>query len=228
MLAQPQSGKSLVYVTVNPEGYDANESYPMVILLHGYGAHMYDLASLAPAFDPRGYLYVCPNAPIPVLIGQGIVGYSWRPPRDDGSPPEAQHEQALRGERMLADFFGEVIERYRVPPGKVALVGFSQGGAMAYNMGLARPDLFAGVACLSTGINDPDTLRGRLPPRRTQPVFIAHGLQDNPDRARRSRDFLVAAGYTPEYHEYNMGHEISEEVISDLSPWLHKVLPSFQ
>jgi predicted esterase len=36
---------------------------------------------------------------------------------------------------------------------------------------------------------------------------------------------LTQAGYTPEYHEYNMAHEISSEVISDLTPWMEKVLP---
>ena len=40
-------------------------SYPMIILLHGFGAHMGDLASLAPAIDPTGYVYIFPNAPIP-------------------------------------------------------------------------------------------------------------------------------------------------------------------
>ncbi|MBI4197914.1 MAG: alpha/beta fold hydrolase [Chloroflexi bacterium] len=225
MLAQPQSSKSLLYVAILPEGYDPSRSYPLVILLHGYGAHMYDLASLAPSIDPRSYVYVCPNGPVPVMIGQGMMGYSWRPPRDDGGPPEAQQEQARRVEGMLGAFFGEVMERYKTPPGRAILIGFSQGGTVTYNLGLARPDLFAGIACLSTGIAEPELVRSRLPAQRAQPVFIAHGLQDNPDRARRSRAFLEEAGYKPEYHEYNMGHEISDEVLRDLAPWVHKLLP---
>lgn len=225
MLAQPQSGKALLYVTVLPEGYNPSARYPLVILLHGYGAHMYDLASIAPSLDARGYIYVCPNGPIPVLIGQGMMGYSWRPPRDDGGPAEAQQEQVLRVEGMLQEFFPEVMERYNTPPGKAALIGFSQGGTVTYNLGLAHPETFAGVACLSTGIADPDLVRSRLPVQRTQPVFIAHGLQDNPDRARRAKAFLEEAGYAPEYHEYQMGHEISEAVLRDLAPWVHRVLP---
>ena len=224
MLAQPQSGKSLLYVTILPEGYDPSRSYPLVILLHGYGAHMYDLANISPAIDPRSYVYVCPNGPIPVLIGEGMIGYSWRPGRDDGGPPEAQEAQARRVEGMLQEFFTEVMERYKTPSGRAALIGFSQGGTVTYNVGLARPDLFAGVACLSTGINNTDLVRSRLPVQRTQPVFIAHGTQDNPDRARRAKAFLEEAGYATEYHEYNMGHEISDAVLADLGPWVHKVL----
>lgn len=225
MLAQPQSSKSLVYLSIYPDEYDPNRSYPLVILLHGYGAHMYDLADLAPMLDTDNYIYVLPNGPIPVIVGQGVVGFSWRPARDDGGPPEAQEAQALRVDGMLQDFFAEVIERYKTPRGRAALIGFSQGGTMTYNLGLARPDLFAGVACLSTGIGDQELVRSRLPAERTQPVFIGHGLQDNPERGRRSRAFLEEAGYTLEYHEYNMGHQIIEEELNDLTPWLHRVLP---
>ena len=38
-------------------------------------------------------------------------------------------------------------------------------------------------------------------------------------------DFLKAEGYSPEYHEYPMGHEINQDVLNDLVPWLKRVLP---
>jgi len=44
--------------------------------------------------------------------------------------------------------------------------------------------------------------------------------------ARKSRDFLESEGYSPEYHEYPMGHEISQAVIDDMVVWLAKVLPA--
>jgi predicted esterase len=37
--------------------------------------------------------------------------------------------------------------------------------------------------------------------------------------------FLEDYGYAPEYHEYDMGHGISEDVLRDLAPWLQKTLP---
>lgn len=225
MLAQPQSSKTFVYVAVHPDNYDPARTYPLLFLLHGYGANMYDLVSVAPSIDRESYVYVFPNAPIPVLVGEGMVGYSWRPPRDDGGPEEAKRAQAEQVDSRLWEFFDEVTERYGPGPGNVLLAGFSQGGSMSYNLGLLRSDLFAGIAALSTGISNTDDLRDRLPQRRDQPVFIAHGLQDNPERARRSHDFLVEQGYSPEYHEYDIGHQITDAVVHDLSAWVHRILP---
>ena len=45
--------------------------------------------------------------------------------------------------------------------------------------------------------------------------------------ARQGIEFLRSKGYDPEYNEYSMGHEVSPEVISDLTVWVHKVLASF-
>ena len=38
MQIKEHSGKTLKYVTVEPDGYDPSGSYPVVILLHGFGA----------------------------------------------------------------------------------------------------------------------------------------------------------------------------------------------
>lgn len=225
MQAEPQSGRSLIYLTVYPDGYDDSKRYPLVILLHGFGANMYDLASLAPEIDPKSYLYVCPNAPVPILIGQGQLGYSWRPPQSTEGSTDGFRQQSARIEEQLEDFFQEVTDRYETAHGRVLLVGFSQGGGLTYRHGLPRPDTFAGLAALSCSVQDPDTLRDRLPQKRDQPIFIAHGLRDNPDRGRRSKEFLEAEGYAPEYHEYDIAHEISPQVVRDLTQWIQRVLP---
>ena len=45
------------------------------------------------------------------------------------------------------------------------------------------------------------------------------------EEGQGSREFLEAEGYSPEYREYAMGHEISQEVLRDVVPWIQKVLP---
>ncbi len=216
-------GESLTYLTVHPSNYRPEESYPLIILLHGFGADMHDLATLAPAIDHTGYVYVCPNAPVAFQIGPGMVGYGW------GARGATEDERSV--EDMLQTLFSEVIEQYKVSPGRVILGGFSQGAGMTYRCGLDRPDLFAGLIALSGAPRDLEQLRDHLPPQRTQSIFVAHGTDDPMvpvERARNAVAFLKAEGYTPVYNEYRMGHEIPPEVLDDLVPWIHTVLPPSQ
>ena len=194
----------------------------MLILLHGFGANMADLAGLGRSIDPMGYVYICPNAPIPVELGPGTVGYAWTPARGEATPEDDQ-----RAEEALAALIEEVMEQYGVEPGRAILGGFSQGGMMTYRCGLTKPDVFRGLAVLSSRLPDPDALRARLPAVRDQHIFIAHGTADtmiSVQDARESRRLLEEEGYTPEYREYSMAHEISPDVLDDLATWTHTVL----
>lgn len=217
------AGDGLHYLAIFPDDYDENARYPVIVMLHGFGANMQDLAGLAPSLNSRGYVYVCPNAPIPFELGPGMIGYGWHPPR--GQAAAEHYEQA---ETLLAAFLEQALAEFNAADGRALLLGFSQGGGMTYRMGLAQPETFAGLVALSASLPDPEVLRPRLPAQRSQPVFVAHGKYDqmvSMDSARRTREFLDAEGYPLEYREYDMGHEIPAEVLRDLTPWLERVLP---
>ena len=224
MEAREHQGTVLRYIVVEPDGFDPGRSYPLVVLLHGFGASMRDLVGLSPSIDRSGYLYIFPNAPIEMTIGPGMRGYAWTTIGPDSSPDEA-----VRAESMLEALIKEVRQRYGAGKGSMVLGGFSQGGMMTYRYGMPNPELFAGLAVLSGGVNGQEELRDRLPGRRDQPIFISHGTEDGVipvEEARRSLRFLGEEGYTPEYHEYAIGHEISHEVVQDLREWVRRVMPS--
>ena len=226
MQSEVRQGKGLKYLTVFPDGYNPESRYPLVIMLHGFGANMADLAGLAPAINSTGYLYACPNAPLTVDLGHGQRGYAWMSPRG-----QSTQEEVASAERLLGEFFDEVREGFHVAPGRAVLLGFSQGGGMTYRCGLQRQDMFAGLAALSATFPDPAELEDRLPDDRAQAIFIAHGRYDSmvsADSAARARRFLESAGYSPERREYDMAHEITAEVIADLVPWLAGVLPPLE
>ena len=153
MRAIERQGSTLTYLAIEPDDYDADALYPMVVLLHGFGAHMGDLAGLTPAIDPKGYVYICPNAPKQVQLGPGMVGYAWTQPGGAGGPEEAE-----AAEVMLEALFDEVMEAYRVEPGNLVLGGFSQGCMMSYRVGLPAPQKFRGVLALSGRVTDPSGL----------------------------------------------------------------------
>ena len=97
--------------------------------------------------------------------------------------------------------------------------------------GLPNPDIFKGLVVLSGVAPDEETIRDRLPEERTQPIFEVHGTKDmviDIEMARDTRKFLEAEGFSPLYKEYEMGHEINQDVLDDLVPWIHKVLPSLR
>ncbi len=226
MQGEQHEGSGLKYLTILPDEYDAGKDYPLLIMLHGFGANMQDLAGLAPVINRTGYVYACPNAPISFDLGGGHMGYGWMSPRGSATPEEVQEAETL-----LEAFFEEVFEQFKVTPGRSILMGFSQGGGMTYRCGLGRSDPFAGLAALSASLQDPEELESRLPEDRSQPIFVAHGRLDPmiaADRAQAARRFLEGAGYQPDYHEYDMGHEISVDVLNDLIPWMAKVLPPLQ
>jgi phospholipase/carboxylesterase len=216
-------GTSLRYLTVLPDDFHPDVTYPLIVMLHGFGAGMRDLAGLASVIARRGYVYACPNAPLEVSVGPGMVGYGWTPPGERRTPQDLQ-----RAEEMLEAFYVEVLEQYHTQPGGALLMGFSQGGGMTYRTGLGNPQRFAGLAALSAARAGVEELDSRLPATRSQPIFIGHGLTDpliSVDRAREARDYLVTAGYSPYYREYPMAHEISQQELDDLVPWIHQTLP---
>ena len=203
--------------------YEPQKAYPLIFLLHGFGANMHDLAGLASYIDSQNYVYLCPNAPLAVNLGPGLTGYAWTP-----MPGEKTLRDVQRAEDAVAGFVEEMLRLHGVEEGQALLGGFSQGGMMTYQVGLPRPGVFAGLAALSARIDEREEILERLPVERRQPIFIAHGLHDPLipiEAGRDSRDFLQQTGYKPVCREYPMAHQITEEVIENLSIWIGEVLP---
>ena len=223
MEAKQFEARSLHGLIVEPDDYDPSREYPLLVLLHGFGSNMSDLAGLTPALSRADYLYACPNAPLALDFGMGQTGYAWA-----NLYGESYEREAQAAENGLMDFVEEVAARYRIQEGRVGLGGFSQGGMMTYRAGLPRPDTFAALFALSARVVDPDSVHCRLPDRRDQPIFISHGSRDTMiplDDGMESRRLLQEWGYAPVYHEYDMAHEIRQEVVDDLVEWLRAVMP---
>ena len=222
MNAEVIEGGALDYVLVSPEGFAPDGDWPLVIMLHGFGANMYDLANLAPSIDPAGYVYAFPNAPYGLM---GMGGFSWAANRPGAVEPPGPERSV---EERLEALTEEILKRTGATTGKVVLGGFSQGAGLTLTHGLPRPDTFAGLVVLSGFFRDAEAVLPKLPEQRTQPIFLVHGRQDpvvSIDLGRETRAFLEGAGYAPEYHEYDMPHAVTPEVLRDLLPWLHAVLP---
>ena len=193
----------------------------MVVMIHGRGADMNDLADLAPMLDAAGGCrFVFPNAPKPFEPYPGMaMGWTWF----EGWPPA--HESVVESRAEMLRFFEEITRKYPTPEGKLVIAGFSQGALMSLDSGLRTDLKLAGIICMSGGLYEHD-----LPDLRTRvglPVLIAHGSADDVvpvNYARRARRVLEDAGLVVEYHEYPMGHQVAMEEAEVVKGFLARVL----
>jgi phospholipase/carboxylesterase len=200
--------------------------FPTVIALHGWGASAHDLFGLAPYLHGGEAIVLSPQGPLAFDTGGGVPGYGWFPLTGGSGFDPAIFERAVL---TLRGFVDEALTRYPVEKRKVVLLGFSQGGVMAYALGLREPARFAGIAALSSWLPDPlASSITQQPEHAGLPVLVQHGTEDpmiGVERARESRAALLRLGVGASYHEYEMGHEIRPEALQDLVVWLEdKVL----
>lgn len=201
-----------------------------VIVLHGLGADGNDFVPVVRRLrlDEIGPVrFVLPDAPErPVTRNGGYVMRAWFDLYAPGAGQEAEAD--VRASQALVDaLIAREIER-GVPASRIVLMGFSQGCAMALVTGLRHPQRLAGVIALSGYLPLADrTAAERSDASRDLPVFMAHGRQDDVvvmPRATAARAVLESLAVPCEWHEYDIGHEVSLEEIRDINQWLLRVL----
>ncbi|WP_089717949.1 alpha/beta hydrolase [Candidatus Entotheonella palauensis] len=195
--------------------------HPTILTLHGRGANAMDLLGLAPHLAGGRFLIICPQGPVQTPIGPGMVGYGWYP-SVPGQPPDM--DAILAARQQLRAFLQAAEARYDIDRNKLLVLGFSQGGVMAYTMALIEPERFAALIALSTWL--PEEMLEHVDDRATLqqlPTLIQHGSRDElveVDRARRSVEMLREQRVPLTYREYEMGHEINSQSLTDLVQWL--------
>lgn len=209
----------LIHAIFEPQG---DGPHPTILALHGRGANAMDLLGLAPYLCGGRCLVLCPQAPLPIPLGpSGPTGYAWFPSTGGGPPDMAAIDAAY----VALDAFVEAaLQRYPCDPRQLIVLGFSQGGVMAYSLGLRQPTRFAALVALSTWL--PAELLATAPDltaAQALPIMVQHGTNDamiTVDRARQSVEALRPARLAVTYREYEMGHEIQGRSLRDLSDWL--------
>ncbi len=199
-----------------------------VIWLHGLGADGNDFAPIVPELELQGAAvrFVFPHAPQrPVTINMGMRMPAWYDILQMGGGREDEagiRESQERIERLIAR------EQQRgIAASRIALAGFSQGGAIVLHTGLRHAERLAGILALSTYLPLADKVDAeRHDANLDVPIFIAHGTQDPMialARADATRRRLEALGYAPDYRTYPMPHAVCAEEIADISAWLVRV-----
>jgi len=196
-----------------------------VIWLHGLGADHSDFEPIVPELDlPPSVRFVFPDAPVrAVTINQGMRMRAWYDILQLGPGPE--DEAGIRESQRIVE---GLIEAQAVPPERVVLAGFSQGGAIVLHTALRYPRRLAGVVALSTYLPLAGTLNAeKASDNQATPIFMAHGRFDEIiplPRALASRDLLQKMSYRVDWHEYPMPHSVCIEEIGEVAAYLRSVL----
>ena len=195
--------------------------FPTILALHGFGATAHDLLGIAPLVQQGEVLFLCPQGPMLIAPAPGQRAYGWFPLSGAGEIEPA----ALVGVRgVLEGFLEDALGCYPIDPERVVLMGFSQGGVMAYDLALGRPERYAALVALSSWL--PDAVVEGLQEndaRASLVTLLIHGTRDpmiSIDNAQDARAKLRSLGIEAARGEYEMGHEISQAALRDLVAWL--------
>jgi len=210
----------LAHTIYQPPGRGA---HPTILTLHGRGANAFDLLGLAPYLCGGKFLIICPQGPLETPVGPDAVGYAWYS-MSLGGPPDVQG--MLAAQQQLRVFLDDALARYPIDEKNLIVLGFSQGGVMAYSLALAHPARFRALVALSSWL--PPELLPLLKVSdavQSLPTLVHHGTQDSTieiERARSSVQRLRELKVPLTFKEYEMGHEIRPRSLADLSAWLEK------
>lgn len=200
-----------------------------VIWLHGLGADGHDFVPAVPYLglpEGHGVRFVFPTADaIPVTLNMGMVMPAWYDIRDMDLGAEGRNDseglaRSVARVRALVD--AEVARG--IDAARIAVAGFSQGGAVAFELALTHPEPLAALLALSTYIVD----RDRIAAQRTEanhgiPILQCHGSLDPMvplAHGEAARDWLVELGYVIGWKDYPMEHEVCAEELTLMGRFL--------
>lgn len=200
-----------------------------IIWLHGLGASGDDFVPVVPELhlpESLNVRFVFPHAPrLPVTINGGMVMPAWYDILEMSINRQVDREQLERSAESVAMLVEKQIER-GISSERIILAGFSQGGAVVYQLALSSGHKLGGLMALSTYFATEDTIE-LSEANSTIPIAIYHGVYDPvvPEQlGQAARDKLKSLGYQPEYKTYPMDHSVCIAEITDISEWIQQRL----
>ena len=195
--------------------------FPTIVALHGFGASAHDLLGIAPLIEQGEVVFICPQGPMLIEPAPGQRAYGWFPLSQAG---EIEPASLVSARGLLEGFLEDALDAYPIDPARLVLLGFSQGGVMAYDLALGRPDRFAALVALSTWL--PDAVLSGLQENESRAslmTLLVHGTKDpmvSIENAKEAREKLRVLGIEPAWGEYEMAHEFNQNALRDLVGWL--------
>jgi polyhydroxybutyrate depolymerase len=153
-----------------PAAYDSKHPAPLLIVLHGYGSSGDQHAAyfgLGPELERRGYVYAHPDG---TLDSEGNRFWNATDACCDFDRSDVDDSA------YLASVISEIRARVSVDPHRIAVIGHSNGGFMAYRLACDHADVLAAIVSLAGATyTEPDDCR----PSGPVAVLQIHGTEDD-------------------------------------------------
>jgi phospholipase/carboxylesterase len=202
----------------------------VVVLLHGWGAPGDDLVPLARELADPQTRFVVPAAPLPHPQG----GRAWwhldlarvrrSAPDDPAVAREVPPGLVEARDRRLA-LLRQVRQRYQ--PRSLSIAGFSQGGMMAMDVGLAASPPVDSIVVLSGRVVAEDVWRQHLARAKVKtPVFVSHGRADailSFASGERVKTLLEEHQFPVTWLPFEGGHAIPPPVVQAMSTFIARL-----
>lgn len=203
----------------------ATDATAAVIWMHGLGADGHDFEPIVPHLripETEPVRFIFPHAPsIPVTINNGMVMPAWYDILNLNFDRSADETQL----RTSATAVGLLIER-EIKRGldsrRIIIVGFSQGGAVGYELALTYPFRLGGLIAISSYFATQNSIEPNNV-NQDLPILICHGQQDPmiPEiHAQTSYRRLLEMSYNVEYKAYPVQHNVDLQEVAEIGVWI--------
>ncbi len=205
-----------------PANFNSENSYSLLIILHGNGGTAQGLASSFSLFNDQPMLIAAPQGQYPKPVS-GSVGYSWYYETANKSLWESMDPLSTEN---IVDAIKNISIKYKVK--KVFVFGFSQGASLAYTVGIKYPKLITGVAAVGGAMPEID-VKGSIisssdiSNAKDVKIFVARGIDDSlvgKNQFDNQKLFFTAKGFDTKTYEYSGGHYLTTSLLEELLSWI--------
>ena len=195
----------------------------LLVLMHGVGSKEQDLFSLAPQIPERFHVL---SLRAPFRMGPG--SHAWFDfSIEPGGARSINEQQEAESRALVAQAIGQATAQLGIPPERVLVGGFSQGGIMALSLLLAQPGLMLGaivwhgrLLAQALPLAAPaDALHGKK-------LWLSHGTHDNViplAHAQSIAHHMATLPVSVTYREFPSAHEIRPSELAAAVAWLESL-----
>jgi predicted esterase len=194
---------------------------PLLIAVHGYGAHKRYMMREARAIAPAGWVIASVQGPHQHFrqTGDGYrIGFGWLTDHNAAESVALHH-------KFLLDVIEKLAADGLIDRSQVYLFGFSQACALNFRFAFTHPDVPAAVIGICGGIpGDLDT--NPLYQPFNAPTFYLYGDDDEFYTQEKFAEFdKKLRERLPNYRskQYTAKHEITDEMRSDIRSFLLEI-----